>query len=434
VQDGIRNALLNLRTRSTYDLYRLFEEELPPRPRLFFIFPLLALVSVLGILALFVSPGVGILVLTSAMCANLVIKLYMRPRYDHLVRPISALGAMVAAGEALVKLDSEDLRACVEGLAEGCKKLRWVKASARRLAIEDSGNELVASLAVWANLLFLLDVNAFVLSIERLRRSGEEMRSVFRVVGMVDALLAIGAFRRTLPVWCSPNFTPSQKHLRCEGLFHPLVTDPVLNDCHVDGRSLLVTGSNMAGKSTYLRAVGTCVVLAQTIATVPARSWVAPRLRVETLMGRNDDLQSGKSYFYAEAERVKDMLDLATGEEAFLFIVDELYRGTNTTERVAAAHAVLDQLNEAQHVCLVATHDVELLDLLGSGWDCWYFRETIDSNGVWFDYKARPGVATAPNALRLLERLNYPPSVVRRAFETYQILARSSDAKRPSEH
>lgn len=211
----------------------------------------------------------------------------------------------------------------------------------------------------------------------------------------------------------------SAKQLRCEGLFHPLIPDPVPNDCHVDSRSLLITGSNMAGKSTYLRAVGTAAVLAQTLATVPARSWVAPTLRVETLVGRADDLMDGKSYFYAEAERVKEMLDIAGGEHRCLFTIDELYRGTNTRERVAAAYAVLSHLESLGHLCVVATHDLELLDLLGDRWDLWHFVETVNRTGVLFDYRIRAAVAATPNALRLLQRLDYPSEVVRRANDTY---------------
>lgn len=423
IKEDVRQALCKLKTRSAYYLYRLFAEELPPRPRLFFVFPLLSLASIIGLLTLFISPGAGLWILIVAVCANVGVKLYYRPRFEHLIQPIMAVRALLAAAEILAKHESASLRAWTGELAARCKRLRWIKGAARWLVIEDTGNEVVSSLAAWANLLFLLDVNAFVLNIERLRRSSDDLHAIFLTIGTTDALCAIGAFRKMLPHWSAPRLGPSAKQLRCEGVFHPVIAEPVPNDCHVDGRSLLITGSNMAGKSTYLRAVGTSAVLAQALATVPARSWVAPVLRVETLVRRGDELMHGRSYFYTEAERVKEMLDIAAGEQRCLFIVDELYRGTNTRERVAAAYAVLDHLDSMGHLCLVATHDLELVNLLADRWDTWHFAETVDRTSVIFDYRIRAGAATSPNALRLLHRLDYPPDVLRQAYDAYRASA-----------
>lgn len=424
-KDDVRRALSKLRTWAAYDLHRLFDDELPRRPRLFFVLPLITLASVVGILMLFVSPAAGLSILLIAICINIGVKVYLRPRFEHLIQPIIALRSLLLAAESLAQYTSPSLRACTQDLPFLCGRLRWIKGAARRLVIEDSGNELVASLATWANLLFLLDVNAFVFSIERLRRSREDLRAVFLTVGAVDAYRAVGAFRKTLVHWSTPQFHHPAQQLRCKGLYHPVVADPVLNDCRLNDRSLLIIGSNMAGKSTYLRAVGTGAVLAQTIATVPASSWASPVLRVETLITRGDDLAGGTSYFFAEAERVKEMLDIAVGPQRCLFLIDELYRGTNTAERIAAAHAVLDRLDSMRHLCLVATHDLELLDLLGSRWDTWHFTESVNREGVLFDYRLRAGVATTPNALRLLQRLDYPPAVVRRAYDTYRSLPKT---------
>lgn len=424
-KEDVRHALSRVRTRAAYDLHRLFDDELPHRPRLFFLLPLLSLACVVGILLLLVSPAAGLATLLVAICVNIGLKIHLRPRFEDLIQPMMALRSLLLAAESLAQYTSPSLRACTKDLPLLCGRLRWIKGAARRLVIEDSGNELVDSLASWANLLFLLDVNTFVFSIERLRRSRDDLRAVFLTVGAVDAYCAVGAFRRALIQWSTPRFQHPAQQMQCEGLYHPAIADPVVNDCHLTGRSLLITGSNMAGKSTYLRAVGTGAVLAQTIATVPAKSWISPILRVETLITRVDELAGGKSYFFAEAERVKEMLDIAAGPQRCLFLIDELYRGTNTAERVAAAHAVLDRLDSMGHLCLVATHDLELLDLLGSRWDTWHFTERVNRHGVFFDYRLRAGVATTPNALRLLQRLDYPPAVVRQAYDTYRFLPKT---------
>jgi DNA mismatch repair ATPase MutS len=364
---------------------------------------------------------VSILVLTATMCTNVGIKMSLGSRLDDLIRPMMSLPALVEAGEASVALRGDDLRERVENL-------RWLKGSARWLIKEDYSNELVGSFVTWLNILFLLDVNAFVFSLDRLRRSRADLRAVFRAVGTLDALLAIAAYRKTLPHCSYPTFTSDRRTLIGEEIFHPLLDNPVVNDVHMAEQSLLITGSNMSGKSTYLRAIGTCAVMAQTVATVPAKSWTAPRLRVETLVQRRDDLDQGTSYFLAEAKRVKEMLDLATVGDPCIFIIDELYRGTNTAERVAAGSAVLQHLHRAGHLCAVATHDLELLTILGAEWERWYFSETVDLDHLSFDYAVRSGVSQRPNALRLLAHLRYPPEVVERAYEAHRTLARPAES------
>jgi DNA mismatch repair ATPase MutS len=300
----------------------------------------------------------------------------------------------------------------------------WIKRAARLVVSEDKGGELATSGAAWLNLILLLDVNAFVFSVERLARSREELKEIFHAVGLVDSLFAVARFRAGLPTWTAPKLDPAGEAFGA-GLFHPAVAEPVGNRWSVPGGALLITGSNMAGKSTFLRTVGTSVVLAQTIATVPGDAYAAPILRVETLINREDDLAEGKSYFYAEAERVKEMLDRSKESEPCLFIIDELFRGTNTRERVSAANAVLQALNRSQHLCLVATHDLELLDLLSAhGWQNAHFQESVGPQGVLFDYRLKRGVAHAPNALKLLERLGYPETVLQVANHTYSEMQR----------
>ena len=180
----------------------------------------------------------------------------------------------------------------------------------------------------------------------------------------------------------------------------------------------------MAGKTTYLRAAGVAAVLAQSIATVPAQSWSAPALHVGTLITRNDDLESGKSYFLVEAEIVRELLRSATQPGQRLFIMDEIFRGTNTRERLSASAAVLRYLTRGDNICLVATHDVELGHLLDSGWAFRHFRESVGEGGIDFDYRMHPGVSSAPNALRMLEASGYPKEVLEDALASYAQLGR----------
>jgi DNA mismatch repair ATPase MutS len=201
-------------------------------------------------------------------------------------------------------------------------------------------------------------------------------------------------------------------------LRHPLVDDAVPNSIRLcPPHGVLVTGSNMSGKSTFIRTVGINAVLAQTIHTCLAASYDAPAVIVRTFIGRSDDLLAGKSYYIVEAESVIALLDASTSRSPHLFLFDELFRGTNAVERIAAAEAVLAELvadatGLKPHVVLTATHDAELVDLLAASYVPYHLEDTLGPDGIVFEYRLRPGPATTRNAIELLRLLGAPERVV----------------------
>jgi DNA mismatch repair ATPase MutS len=186
----------------------------------------------------------------------------------------------------------------------------------------------------------------------------------------------------------------------------------VPNSLAVEDASVLITGSNMSGKTTFVRAIGVNALLAQTLHTVCADVWRAPMLRVRTSIGRSDSLTEGKSYYLAEVESVRALVQAKAGGQQHLFLLDEIFRGTNTTERVAAAAAVLAYLNRGTDLVIVATHDIEVLDLLGDTYAAHHFREEIADGAVSFDYRIHGGPSSTRNAIALLEVMEYPAALV----------------------
>ncbi len=182
---------------------------------------------------------------------------------------------------------------------------------------------------------------------------------------------------------------------------------------------VLVTGSNMSGKSTFLRTVGVNVVLAQSVNTCLARAYEAPVYQVRSCIGRADDLIAGKSYYLVEVESVLSLVNASESAEPHLFIFDELFRGTNAVERIAAGEAVLHALVSGgkPHVVLTATHDGELVDLLRDEYDVYHLGDAIGPDGLTFDYHLTPGPATSRNAIALLKLNGAPESLVARALD-----------------
>ena len=177
----------------------------------------------------------------------------------------------------------------------------------------------------------------------------------------------------------------------------------------------------MSGKSTFLRTVGVSVVMAQSINTCFADEYRAPVLEVQSCIGRTDDLIAGKSYYIVEVEEVLARVKASTSPRPHLFLFDELFRGTNAVERIAAGEAVLRELVSdsgagKHHVVLAATHDAELVDLLRGDFEACHFGDAIGPEGLTFDHRLAPGPATTRNAITLLELHGAPPSVVKAAL------------------
>lgn len=281
---------------------------------------------------------------------------------------------------------------------------------------------------------FHFDLMKFNRMLKIVREKDGAVRETAAVVGMMDACICIAYFRASMEGWCKPELSscpadsiqgregnacgPIQSDtdviLRAEKLYHPLLSAPVKNSIQTD-RGVLLTGSNASGKSTFLKAVALGAVLAQTIYTVPAESFSASFTRVMSSMALRDDLLGGESYFMVEIKALKRILD-ACGEPCpVLCFVDEVLRGTNTVERIAASSRILQSLAGGGVLCFAATHDIELTHLLENDYNNYHFEETIEDGDISFNYLLKKGRAQSRNAIRLLELMGYDRCVIKEA-------------------
>ncbi len=437
LSDRVRRALQGLSDKRAAYLQQLVLGELPARPRLWWLAPVLTSASLLCLasLALWSSAAIAWL----GICVvNAGVQLVYRPRVKHLVVALHEMPAFLDAARELGAMDIVELADKCRVLREGAERLSSVRRATRWLMFEPSqSSEMAGWLYEYVNLLFLLDVNAFVFTSNALRAARGDVHHMFEALGHIDAVQSIDQWRRGLEPCTVPEFTGADKRLHVRSLVHPLLANPAPNDFEMHGTGVVITGSNMSGKTTFIRAIGVNAILAQTLCTACAVTWRAPLLRVRTSIGRDDSLMEGKSYYLAEVESI---LALVTAQESgvqHLFLLDEIFRGTNTTERVAAGYAVLQHLNSGKHLVVAATHDIEVLDLLGDRYAAHHFREQVDGGGLTFDYTLRPGPASTRNAIALLRTMRYPESLVEAALAAIdwrvrgdrreQVLAESAD-------
>jgi hypothetical protein len=241
---------------------------------------------------------------------------------------------------------------------------------------------------------------------------GPAVRGWLDVTGEIEALLSLSAYRYEHPDDPFPEFVEGTPHIGGEALGHPLIPAArcVRNDVKLDGetRAMLVSGSNMSGKSTYLRTVGVNVVLAMAGAPVRARHLRLTPLTVGASIHVNDSLQEGSSRFYAEVTRLRRIYDIAAERPPLLFLLDELLQGTNSKDRRIGAEGVLRGLLERGAIGLLTTHDLALTELEGlpqGALKNMHFQDDLENGTMRFDFQLRAGVITKSNGLELMRSI-----------------------------
>ncbi len=249
-----------------------------------------------------------------------------------------------------------------------------------------------------------------------LREKKETIEQVYRFVGLLDVLQSVAQLRKELVSYCLPQPVQAGEKLRVEAIYHPLIKDCVPNDFRLTDRSAIITGSNMSGKTSFIRSIGLNFVSAKALHTCFARRFELSTARsLSSAINLADNLMKGESFYLREVKTVKEFLDQSTSSPR-LFLLDELFKGTNTAERIAISKAVLSFLAQGDHIVLASTHDLELTSLLDGEYEFHYFTETVRDGQLFFDYQLKPGVLKERNAIRILEINGYPEEVTREAY------------------
>jgi len=383
---------------------------LPPNPRLTGLVLSMSTGSLLALAAAFMNPAFIWLFGAFVLC-NLFIVAFLRHDIHEIFLATAGLGRMISAAARLAKVKAPPdviqparLNAMFGELGDFRGAFRWFLA--------DRSNELVASLYFWLDLLVLADHVAAVLVARNLRRYRDTLAQVFLLVGSLDADIAIASWLERTPAHCRPAFT-TEKMIEFTDGFHPLLAAPIANSIVLREQSALVVGTNMAGKTTFIKMVATNVILARTLGVCFAAAAVVPRSKVMASIRAEHSIESGKSHFFDELERILSFVKTAERDRCGVFLIDELFQGTNTVERIAAGKAVLESLGANAQV-LVTTHDIELQALLGPSFLTFHFVENPELPEI-FDYCLRPGISKTRNAIKLLEKLGFPPAIVTEA-------------------
>lgn len=370
---------------------------------------------------LWVKFQIGIVGLVVLMIYNIITYFKEKNEIDPYITSFAYVIRLLSVCDEVEKLKLEGCEEELESIRlhkRNMQALRrnsfWVMSAGNSRAGAASG-DIIGVFMDYIRMVFHADLIKFNRMLSVLRGHIEDVDALISTVGYLETAVSVWILRQSLENgWCLPEFI-GEESVSLREAYHPLLEKPVKNTILSD-RGVLLTGSNASGKSTFLKTVAINAILAQTIHTCTADEYRAPFFYVYSSMALRDDIGSGESYYIVEIKALKRILDAAaSGKKPVLCFVDEVLRGTNTVERIAASTQILKSLGGAGIFCFAATHDIELTELLREYYDNYHFEEDVRDGDISFNYRLQQGKATTRNAIKLLELMGYDRSIIEQA-------------------
>ena len=373
-----------------------------------FIYTLLALVPLLCAGFFFVSWQAGLFAVLLAFVANIVVYSLTKLYIERELAALRYFSTLLWCAKKICRLGlSSEITAALSKNLRVFRKIGGKISSMTRDKLSDAD-----MYAEYVRIPFLVDIRNYNRAMSLIEKNSEVFLAIYELVGALDAAVAVLSFRKSLPHWCAPEFSEARV-IETEGVYHPLLSEPVPNDARI-ARGCLVSGSNASGKSTFIKALAVNGIFAQTIHTCAAHGFRAPFALVVTSMAVRDDIAAGESYFITEIKSLRRIMD-ALNDAFCICYIDEILKGTNTVERIAASAAVLHFLSGLPCLTIAATHDIELTRMLEGCFDNSHFEERIDKEGMSFDYKIKYGPSNSRNAIALLDYMKFDEHIIEEA-------------------
>ena len=363
-----------------------------------------------GVISCIFAPDIMIMPTAVIAAVNMVTYYKRKAQMEKFYRLFAFIVRMIRFSETVSALKIKELQKYFDRMKEKQGKFRrfcrgsWLVVGGGQM----EGN-ITDILMDYVRLLTHIDIIKFQSMAREVLRLQKDLLDIYETVGFLDSMIAAASYREM------EQAEGRAFYLEADEIYHPLLHEPVKNTIHAH-RNVLLTGSNASGKSTFIKTVAINVILAQTLHTVLAQRYEAVYFRVYSSMALRDDITSNESYYMVEIKSLKRIVDQAmeSGEPVLCFI-DEVLRGTNTVERIAASTEILSLLAQKNAFCFAATHDIELTELLKEQYDNYHFEEQVEEDDVIFDYRLREGKAMTRNAIKLLHMIGYDQYIVQRA-------------------
>lgn len=412
--------LSKLNTNDSYYLEELIHGKQIDKPKILWFVKLLSILSLTFLLLTFIYPVFSLL-LIPIFSLNVFFHYKNKGNINYYLNGVNQLSKSLKVSKNLG--NSPEIKEHYNDLSF-LKKIDLIKFKTEFIGFDKYvKNEYafllwfpIELLKIQFNLEYIIFFN-FIDSVIKEKKSIEKM---FLFIGEIDSAISTASLKFNENLICTPKFTKNKQFIS-KDIYHPLINNCIPNNLNLINNSMLLTGSNMSGKTTFIRTVAVNSILAQTLNICFAKEYSAPFFRIYTSIRITDDLLDNTSYYLEEVLTVKELVDASKNDENCLFILDEIFKGTNTIERISGGKAILSFLNKINHIVLVSTHDIELTDLLEKeNYELFHFSEIIENEKLIFDHKLKEGKLKTRNAIKILELHEYPAEIITDARKTQQ--------------
>ncbi len=423
---SVQKKLNRLKNEDAYFISTLFQEKHVTPPKWFFVTKILSFISLLSLILLLFTLKM-LFVLFGVFLINLGIHYWNKRNLYQYMGSIPQLLRLASVARELFQNENfksinPKLSISLEVMGKIRNRMAFFKLEAKS---ENDMEAFLGGIFELLKIVFLFEPLLLFSVLRRLDTRRKEIEDIYTFVGEIDSLISIASLRNGLKDYCIPEISDTKSQLSCQEAYHPLIVNCIANSIQTNKKSVLLTGSNMSGKTSFIRTIGINAITALTLNTCFAKQFSMPKMRVFSAIRISDDLLNDKSYYFEEVLTIKEMIDRSEDSVPNLFLLDEIFKGTNTIERISAGKAVLSSLAKNENIVFVSTHDIELADLLKNEYELFHFSEQVENNTVDFDYKLKDGKLKNRNAIRILELNNYPKEIINEAVE----IARTLDTK-----
>lgn len=366
-----------------------------------------------------VSPAYGIVLFVCTLVNNLIHYFNRKAQIEKYFQVFMYIIRMLKNAKDLVKLDVPELKDYFDRIKELTKAFSDLEKGSFLVFFDSrKGQGSFWDLGLdYVRMMFHIDLIKFDSMVKLVQKNIAQLNELYELLGFLDAMTGVASFRAWLGEdgYCIPKLTRSKEaKLVMKDGYHPMLEQPVCNTIEAS-RPVLITGSNASGKSTFIKTVAINGILSQTIHTAVASTYEASYFQIYSSMALRDDIQGQESYYIVEIKSLKRILEQIGKEIPVLCFVDEVLRGTNTLERIAASAQILRSFASTNTLCFAATHDLELTHILEQYYDNYHFQEEIKEQEVVFDYALRKGKAYTRNAIKLLGMMGYKEEIIENA-------------------
>lgn len=421
---ALQMQLSKLNNTEAYYITTLFQNEHPKPPKWFFVVRLLSLFAFATLLMTIVSfKTFPLLVVIFAI--NTWIHIWNKKNLYEYLSSLPQLLKLNDVAKSFIRTDiGKEINPDIYQSTGIIDKIKHhLSLFALETKLQGDLQQAIWFIAELLKTLFLIEPLFLFHILKELDTKRTEIEDVFTFVGEIDTLISIASLRSGLNHYCQPTIA-KDKTLIAKNVFHPLIPNCIENSILIGTKSILLTGSNMSGKTSFIRTIGINVITGQTINTCFADEFSLSKMNIFSAIRISDNLMNDKSYYFEEVLSIKSMIDNSTNGKVNLFLLDEIFKGTNTIERISAGKAVLSALSKENNIVFVSTHDIELADLLKNEYELYHFSEIVDHKSVDFDYKLKEGKLKDRNAIRILQINNYPEELIQEAIEISKELDR----------